>query len=161
MPSLNLSGYTWQAGTTRDRPLLIDFARRTYSELYPQEDFSHLSDTVDRLLSAHTPLWWVEADKNGDRVACLWIGRILHPLNGRSHSQIFLLYVDPAHRRQGIATALVKAAMERSRCVGEGHLGVQVFANNHRARQFYEKLGFETLSFLTIVALDRPSDRPG
>jgi ribosomal protein S18 acetylase RimI-like enzyme len=34
----------------------------TYQEMFPDEDFSHLAQTVEQYFSGQTPLWWVEED---------------------------------------------------------------------------------------------------
>ncbi|MBW4480198.1 MAG: GNAT family N-acetyltransferase [Tolypothrix brevis GSE-NOS-MK-07-07A] len=33
---------------------------RTYQDMFPDEDFSHLARTVEQYLSSETPLWWVD-----------------------------------------------------------------------------------------------------
>ncbi len=39
-----------------DREMLVQFMNRTYRELFPDQDFSHLAKTVDRYLSTQTPV---------------------------------------------------------------------------------------------------------
>nr|WP_230966414.1 GNAT family N-acetyltransferase [Nostoc sp. NZL] len=36
--------------------------QRTYEDLFPNEDFSHLEQTVKQYFSSDTPLWWVEEE---------------------------------------------------------------------------------------------------
>nr|WP_267871454.1 GNAT family N-acetyltransferase [Nostoc sp. CHAB 5715] len=36
--------------------------QRTYQDLFPNEDFSHLEQTVKQYFSSDTPLWWVEEE---------------------------------------------------------------------------------------------------
>ncbi|MBN3908424.1 MAG: GNAT family N-acetyltransferase [Nostoc sp. NMS1] len=50
-------------GSTLDRALLLKFMHRTYQDLFPNEDFSHLEQTVKQYFSSDTPLWWVEEEK--------------------------------------------------------------------------------------------------
>jgi ribosomal protein S18 acetylase RimI-like enzyme len=50
-------------GSTLDRALLLKFMHRTYQDLFPNEDFSHLEQTVKQYFSGDTPLWWVEEEK--------------------------------------------------------------------------------------------------
>jgi ribosomal protein S18 acetylase RimI-like enzyme len=57
-----LSGYIIRRGSTLDRALLLKFMRRTYQDLFPNEDFSHLEQTVKQYFSSDTPLWWVEEE---------------------------------------------------------------------------------------------------
>jgi ribosomal protein S18 acetylase RimI-like enzyme len=45
-----------------ERSLLLKFMQRTYQDLFPDEDFSHLEQTVKQYFSSDTPLWWVEEE---------------------------------------------------------------------------------------------------
>jgi len=51
------------------------------------------------------------------------------------------LYVLPAHRRQGVASALVRAAADWARERGAKSLELNVLVSNEPARRLYEKLG--------------------
>ncbi len=117
---------------------------RTYQELYPDASFEHLTQTVDRYLSPETPLWWVEADSPvAWPVACLWLGLAIDQISGRQYPHIFLLYVDPEHRCQGIGSALMQQAEDWAKARGDGQIGLQVFQQNQPALRLYQKLGFE------------------
>jgi len=52
------------------------------------------------------------------------------------------LYVDPNSRGGGIGAALVAAGLKWSRERGAGSMLVNVFADNHGGRRFYERAGF-------------------
>ena len=52
------------------------------------------------------------------------------------------LYVDPASRGSGIGAALVEASLAWSRDYGARSMLVNVFADNHGGRRFYERFGF-------------------
>ncbi len=54
--------------------------QKTYQELAPKQDFSHLALTVEQYLSRETPLWWVN-DSNSP-VACLWAGNAIDQITG-------------------------------------------------------------------------------
>ncbi len=58
-------------------------------------------------------------------------------------SYIDRLYVDPAHQRAGVGTALLRHAMKLS----PGGLQLHTHQQNHRARKFYEKFGFVAVKF--------------
>lgn len=117
---------------------------RTYQELYPVAGFAHLTQTVDRYLSPETPLWWVEADAPVVwPVACLWLGLAVDQISGRQYPHVFLLYVDPEHRRRGIGSALMQQAEDWAKVRGDNQIGLQVFQQNQPALRLYEKLGFE------------------
>ena len=51
-------------------------------------------------------------------------------------------YVDPAARGNGIGSALFEAGLEWSRDHGARSMLVNVFADNHAGRRFYERAGF-------------------
>jgi GNAT superfamily N-acetyltransferase len=114
--------------------------QETYQELYPAHSFAHLAQTIEQFLSPETPLWWVEHDRHP--IACLWMGTATDQIRGDRHTYIFLLYVSPAHRRQGIAAALMKQAEEWAKEKGDRQIGLQVFQHNQPALNLYEKLGY-------------------
>lgn len=118
--------------------------QRTYQELYPAHSFAHLSQTIEQYLSAETPLLWVEQTLKP--VACLWMGNATDQIRGDRHTYIFLLYVNPVHRRQGIGGALMKQAEDLARKKGDRQIGLQVFQQNQPALDLYEKLGYTVQS---------------
>lgn len=157
------SGYRMDQGDSRDRALLLDFLERTYQSLFPEQgNFSHLRQTVESYLSWRSPLWWVRlataAEQQTDQqttnpplskpIAGLWLGNAIDQVTGDRHAHIFMLYVEPAHRRQGIATALLHQAEQWGQQRGDKWLGLQVFSHNQPAIQLYEKLGFTPRAIL-------------
>jgi ribosomal protein S18 acetylase RimI-like enzyme len=120
--------------------LLLKFMQQTYQELYPTHSFAHLAQTVDQYLSPETPLWWIEQDRQP--IACLWMGTATDQIQGDRHTYIFLLYVSPHHRRQGIGAALMKQAEDWAKARGDRQIGLQVFQQNQPAIALYEKLGY-------------------
>ena len=109
--------YSLKQGKTQDKARLLKFMELTYEELFPeQSNFSHLSNTVKQYLSSQTPLWWIEYQPNHetklDIVAGLWMGTGIDQVSGDRYGHIFLIYVKPNHRRQGLATALIQQAQQ-------------------------------------------------
>jgi GNAT superfamily N-acetyltransferase len=145
--------YQLMTGTAIDRALLWKFLRVTYQELYPQQaDYSHLETTVDRYLSIDTPLWFVtttEPDRSV-KVACLWLGMAIDQISGIRHPNIFLVYVDPAHRRQGIGRALMEHVATWAKTQGYTQIGLQVFTTNQPAIDLYHQLGYQSASVSMI-----------
>jgi ribosomal protein S18 acetylase RimI-like enzyme len=141
-------------GTAIDRASLWKFLRVTYQELYPQQaDYSHLEATVDRYLSIDTPLWFVtitQPDRSTVKVACLWLGMAIDQITGVRHPNIFLVYVVPAHRRQGIGRALMEHAATWAKAEGYTQIGLQVFTTNQPALDLYNKLGYQAMSVSMI-----------
>lgn len=144
-------GYKVQAGSSRDRALLVKFMQKTYQELAPKQDFSHLALTVEQYLSRETPLWWVN-DRNSP-VACLWAGNATDQITGDRIAHIFLLYVAPEHRRRGIATALIGLVETWAIDKGLGAIALQVFQSNSSALNLYNQLGYQTQSLSMVKPL--------
>jgi ribosomal protein S18 acetylase RimI-like enzyme len=168
---LGLPGYRLCQGSTLDRSLLFKFMRHTYQELFPEQNLAHLSQTVENYLSSKTPLWWVKQEpaqqkQNQEQgsgapvglisrsrdlaIACLWMGIAVDQARGDRHSHIFLLYVDPAHRRQGLGTQLLRQAELWAKAQGDRQITLQVFCNNQPALKLYRKAGYDYQA-LTLV----------
>lgn len=125
--------------------------QRTYQELYPEQSFSHLAQTVEQYLSKDTPLWWVTQKQ--EPIACLWLGSAIDQVTGSRHAHILLLYVYPQHRRQGIGAALVSQAEQWARERGDRQIGLQVFQHNQPALRLYETLGYAPQSLWMTKSL--------
>lgn len=136
----------------------------TYAEFEPTGTYSHLATTVDQYFSQETPLWWVKLNRTSDDecpdilnhpIACLWVGTAIDQMSGDRHAQIFLLYVAPAHRRQGIGAALMHQAEQWSLARGDRKIGLQVFQSNQPAVTLYNRLGYEVQSLGMVKPLSR------
>lgn len=143
-----IPGYTLRTGTKSERALLVKFLQQMYQELYPEQDFSHLAQTVEQYYSSKTPVWWVEEDSSAAKapVGCLWLGNAIDQVSGSRHAHIFMLYVAPEHRRRGIGKALVRHAEAWAKQRGDRQIGLQVFVKNQSALNLYRQLGYETQS---------------
>ena len=80
------------------------------------------------------------ADLDGDIVGRLSIARDQHPAS--RHVADLGLMVAHSHRRQGIGTALLEAAVDWGRHAGVRKLELHVFPWNTAAIALYEKFGF-------------------
>jgi ribosomal protein S18 acetylase RimI-like enzyme len=158
-------GYALRLGSTLDRALLLSFIHKTYAEISPETDFTHLAETVDQYLSRDTPLWWVyqpgseaptglpsrsACQPRSGIVGCLWLGTAIAQSSGLRHPHIFLLYIAPSHRRQGLGKALMRQAEEWARQRGDRLLSLQVFQTNQPALNLYRSLGYETESLWLV-----------
>lgn len=166
-----LPGYLIYPGTIQDRSLLIQFMQQSYREIFPEQNFAHLTRTVEQYFSRETPLWWVSVDGgNGEqgtgnreeltsshaplKVACLWVGNAVDQVKGDRHTYIFLLYVKPEHRRRGIGKALMRYLENWARAKGDRQIGLQVFQSNTLALDLYHKLGYQIQSHWMIKTLE-------
>ncbi len=150
--------YCLRMGSTKDKALLLKLMTLAYQELFPQQlDFAHLTSTVEQYLSAKTPLWWVKLKsqpQSSNIIGGLWMGNAVDQVTGKRYSHIFLIYVKPEHRRQGIATALLEKAQNWSKNRGDHQIGLQVFGHNQPALTLYQGLGFQPQSFLMMKSFD-------
>jgi ribosomal protein S18 acetylase RimI-like enzyme len=165
---LLLPGYWLRTGSGLDRLLLVKFMQQTYQELYPTESTHHLAQTVDRYFSGETPLFWVETENLLEDhsvssllthplpqpVGCLWLGNAVDQIKGDRHTHIFLLYITPPHRRQGLGSAMMTYAEAWAKERGDRQIGLQVFQSNQPALNLYTKLGYQPQSISMMKSLD-------
>ncbi|MBV5261167.1 GNAT family N-acetyltransferase [Synechococcus moorigangaii CMS01] len=140
-------GFSLKRGSTTDRPLLLKFLHRSYQEFYPETGFAHLQDTLNHYFTADTPLWWVQT-ATGALVGCLWLGTSIDQISGDRHSHIFLLYVLPDYRRQGLGSALMARAEQYAKTRGDRQITLQVFTTNQTAQGFYHNLAYNPHAIL-------------
>ncbi len=161
------ASYHLRQGSGVDRALLVKFMQAAYQELFPnQRDFTHLAKTVAQYLYKETPLWWVEFLSDGQEepirpsrpVAVLWMGNVIDQVQGDRYAHIFILYVLPEHRRQGIGKALMRYAESWARARGDRQIGLQVYQNNQAALALYQQLGYQSESFWMAKPLCKPLD---
>lgn len=162
------TGYTLRQGSLLDRALLLKFMHRTYLELAADNNLDHLTGTVEQYFSPETPLWWVDQPVNPSGpqsvalpssrptvspIACLWVGTAIDQRSGDRHAHIFLLYVDPKHRRQGIGSFLMQQAEDWAFTRGDHQIGLQVFQSNQPALNLYQQLGYRVQSLWMVKPL--------
>lgn len=162
-------GYQLRQGSVLDRALLVKFMQLTYQEIFPDQNFSHLAETVEQYFSKTTPLWFVELNDEviepssiqnpkskiqNYEVACLWLGNAIDQAQGDRHTHIFLLYVLPERRRCGIGTALMHYAEDWAVSRGDRQIGLQVFHSNEKALRLYHHLGYKTQSLWMVKPLN-------
>jgi len=134
--------------------------QRTYQEQFPDQNFSHLAHTVEQYFSRDTPIWWVYEDQGIGNpmgspvpIACLWVGNAIDQVSGDRHPHIFLLYVIPTHRRQGIGQALMQYLENWAKQQGARQIGLQVFLSNTSALNLYHQLGYQEQSLWMVKSL--------
>jgi ribosomal protein S18 acetylase RimI-like enzyme len=164
----HLTQYQLITGEAIDIATLVKFLQITYREISPQQhDYRHLQSTVDRYFSSDTPLWFVTTinndggsvfpggsrERTNKKIACLWLGTAIDQITGVRHPNIFLLYVDPNYRRQGIGKALMEYAQTWAKEQGYTQIGLQVFTNNQPAIDLYQQLGYQPRSISMMLEL--------
>ena len=116
-------GYKVTLGKSSEHLILTEFAKLTYQEIFSsQDDYSHLTTTINKLFTSETLVWWVQTE-DLQNVGCLWMGQAIDPLTNERYSQIFLIFVMPNHRSQGIGTFLLQKAQEWAIKKGDRQIG--------------------------------------
>ena len=84
------------------------------------------------------------AELDGNMVGYTKLGPPHLPFEPRGEAaELRQLYVVEEMKGQGIAKVLIEWIIDRARDRRADHLYLSVFTDNHRARRFYEKYGFE------------------
>lgn len=142
----------YRTATVDDAGPLARLGAQTFTDT-----FGHLYDEADLglFLQNHTPENWAReladpafavrvAEKDGHLVGYAKLGPPKLPFEPRGRAaELRQLYVIEQMKGQGVAPTLMDWVIERARAAAADHLYLSVFTDNHRARRFYEKLGFE------------------
>lgn len=142
----------FRIATAEDAEALADLGARTFTHT-----FGHLYQAADLeiFLQNHSPANWVKelndpafevrvAERAGEMIGYVKLGPPHLPFEPRGEAaELRQLYVVEEAKGQGIADELMRWVIERARDKRADHLYLSVFTDNHRARRFYEKYGFE------------------
>jgi len=128
-----------------DRPAIRDVARRSLQASYslgPQAITSAIEEWYDEeriteTLADDNHLLFV-SDVDGQVV-----GFSESVLTGGEVGTLLWLHVDPAHRGEGIASALFERTRDELAELGATHLHGRVLEDNAEGNTFYENMGFE------------------
>ncbi len=150
-------GYRLRVGGPGDRPLLLRGFRRAYRDLGAVEG-DHLARSLDQHLDDRSLVLAIDHDGTEaigltpalrqPSVALLWGVPAIDQRRGDRQLQIWLLYVEPEHRRRGLARALLTSAETTAIARGFASLGLQVFGDNAPARALYDRCGFTPTALL-------------
>lgn len=147
-------------GSSLDRSRLLATMDSAYRELGATQ-LGHLTKTVELYLESPSMLWWLEkagAARVGftagqpNAIGCLWLGQSINQLTGELQAYIYLVYVEPAYRRQGLGRGLMSHAKRWAQEQGYDQMNLQVFDQNTVALHLYENLGF--IPTATLLTLD-------
>jgi GNAT superfamily N-acetyltransferase len=144
-----------------DIPVLVDHRRVSRQELgdvaenWVREDRKYAGWLRPRLRD-HEVLSWVCEEQSGKIVGsgCLWLRptpRVANPNLIRPH--IFAMYTERNHRGRGIASAIVKAAIEW--CKRKDYERITLNASE-KGRNVYARQGFEQSSEMRLKLHRRP-----
>lgn len=142
----------YRMATPADAEPLAELGARTFTDtfghLYQPSDLeiflqNHLPENWQKELS--DPAFEVRmAEQDGRPVGYAKLGPPHLPFEPRGEAaELRQLYVIEEMKGQGVAQALMEWVIDRARHRRADHLYLSVFIDNHRARRFYEKYGFE------------------
>jgi ribosomal protein S18 acetylase RimI-like enzyme len=143
---------TYRIATSADSAALAELGARTFTHtfghLYQPSDLeiflqNHSPDNWDKELN--DPAFEIRvAEQDGALVGYVKLGPPHLPFEPRGEAaELRQLYVIEEVKGQGVAHELIRWVIERARFRRADHLYLSVFTENHRARRFYEKYGFE------------------
>ena len=138
--------------TASDLPAIDRVFRRsfcdTFAHLYRPEDLA-------AFLAQFTPEAWAEefadphyrfrvAEVDGEVVGYVKLGPSALPIETDKRAiELRQIYVLNEHHGSGLAKALSEWAIDEARGQGFEELYLTVYVDNHRARRFYDRYGFE------------------
>ncbi len=138
--------------TIADTAALAELGARSFTDT-----FGHLYQPADLalFLQNHTPESWAAeladprftvrvGESDGALIAYAKLGPPQLPFRPRgSAAELRQFYVLGPWHGSGVAQLLIDWVIETARQKGADDLYLSVFIDNHRARRFYEKIGFE------------------
>jgi ribosomal protein S18 acetylase RimI-like enzyme len=140
--------------TTEDLPDIDRLFRASFIDT-----FAHLYSerNLTAFLSKFTPETWAReltdprfalriAEIDGEAVGYVKLGPMDLPIASdrlERAREIYQFYLLDSAKGSGIANQLMHWAVDKGRALGGAELYLSVFIDNHRARRFYERHGFE------------------
>lgn len=122
----------------------------TFAHLYSAEDLNAflssfgISDWEEQLRDPAFAHRIAEAD--GEAAGYVKLGPFKLPIEAHGPALLLdQLYVLKEHHGSGIAQTLMDWALEEASRRGAAQLFLTVFIDNHRARRFYDRYGFEAV----------------
>ena len=142
----------YRSADSSDAEALADLRAHTFTDT-----FGHLyqPDDLQTFLQNHSPENWDKelsdpafeirvAERDGQLVGYVKLGPPHLPFEPRGEAaELRQLYVLEEMKGRGVAQALMEWVIDRARDQRADYLYLSVFTENHRARRFYEKYGFE------------------
>lgn len=139
--------------TPADAPAVAALAARLFFQAYGD---SHNPDDLDSYIAEHFPLpriegeltkrtsAWFLVEESGEFIAYAELRNREPPPETRGAAALELgrFYVDAGWHGRGVAQALLDAVATEARYRGAALLWLVVWADNERAKAFYQKHGF-------------------
>lgn len=140
--------------TADDLPAIDRIFRQSFCET-----FAHLyrPEDLDAFLAQFTPEAWASefddpryrfrvAEADGEVIGFVKLGPSALPIETNSRAtELRQLYLLKSHHGSGLAAALFDWALAEAKHQGNEELYLTVYTDNHRAKRFYERYGFEAI----------------
>ena len=134
------SHFKFRKAVREDVPSLIEFLKETILEVYGQ------------ILPREILKPWVEGDRLCNDIGLLWQNMIVAEKDGEIvavtadlDDKVALLWVHPAHHREGIGSVLLNIVEAEINKSGHEVTKLECFSENDRAMRFYRARGWEPL----------------
>ncbi len=149
-----MSGIAWRMAGAEDAPRVAELGRQTFVEtfghLYSPENLAaflvnHSEENWRGELS--DPSFAVRlGEAEGEAVAYAKLGPPSLPFEVRGPSaELRQFYVLKPWQGGGVAAEMMAWVLDEARRRGAAEIYLSVFTDNHRARRFYERYGFEAV----------------
>src|SRR5579871_6546041 len=139
-----------RAATVADRAAVARLLTAQLEEHALPVDADGIARAIELALAHSSTAWLLVATASGMVVGVLLGNPIVSAEHGGAALWIEELYVVPAHRRRGIARALVAHVVEAARNAGLRALDLEV-AGSESALAFWQSLDFRRLDRLRFV----------
>ncbi|CAM3866280.1 GNAT family N-acetyltransferase [Mesobacillus thioparans] len=129
--------------------------RDTYMKIYSDEYIERIINEFYNYERVYNEVTNTSSDWDGWYVALednIVIGAIGGGLISKEQSEIFVLYLDPNRKREGIGTKLLQALTEIQRSKGANKQWVSVAKGNAKGIPFYEARQFQFVQEQTSFA---------
>jgi GNAT superfamily N-acetyltransferase len=147
-----MTSVTFRDAGPEDASALAELGRQSFVET-----FGHLYEPEDlaAFLLRHSPDRWADelanpvfkvriAESEGSAVAYAKLGPPSLPVELRAPStELRQFYILKPWQGAGVAQPLMAWVIDEARKTGASDLYLSVFSENHRARRFYDRYGFE------------------
>ena len=98
-------------------------------------------------------LYWIMA--NGEHAGFMLFGTENHGLLPRKNGVIYKVYILPAHRQNGVASACAQWAIRGLKALFPAKIELEVIVHNSGAMEMWKSLGFRKVT--NRFVLDNPS----
>ena len=163
-----IAAIAYRDATPADGLELAQMARRSFTEtfgsLYRQEDLAQFLEAAFGSAGLPADLtdsaYRVRIVTEGDAiVGYCKIGPVTFPGDWPDNAiELHQLYILGEHHGAGLAPVLMGWALDQARTRGASEMILSVFVDNHRARRFYERYGFEEIGGYTFMVGDHEDD---